>query len=202
MYRSMTQGLRRPSRTHSLAPIDAKPSSMSAAASNQRYVRALRPARASAPRTRRTGPSTVTAAAWRTMGCPPAAEEKTAARRSPTPPLRAPRVSATATPASTAADRYHRRVTGMRTAAGTIHRVTDQRATRALSPVSFTKAPARSAYSPARPTATAVRRATVGQYVGLKMPSAKLRVVTHSPEVAMKDRMPLMTARLAHAETK
>ena len=42
----------------------------------------------------------------------------------------------------------------------------------------------------------------MGQYVGLRIPSVKPRVTTHSPEVAMKERMPLITARLAQAETK
>ena len=78
----------------------------------------------------------------------------------------------------------------------------DQRATFALRSASFTKDAAKSAYSPARPTATTVRSATIGRYVGLKKPSAKPRVLGQSPDVIMKARMPAITARLAHAEAK
>ena len=42
----------------------------------------------------------------------------------------------------------------------------------------------------------------MGRYVGLKKPSAKVRVLTQSPEDSMKARIPAITARLAHAAPK
>ena len=105
-----------------------------------------RPTRVRAPSTSRAAPTTVTSAAWRTIGWPAVTpEEKTAPSSATGPVPDAPRVSATATPASTAADRYQRRVRGISTAAGTIQRPTDQRATRALRSASSRNEAARSA---------------------------------------------------------
>ncbi len=78
------------------------------------------------------------------MGCPAFTVEKSATRRAAGEADFAPSVSATATPAPAAAERYHRSVSGMSTAAGTIQRVADQRATRALRSASFRKEAAKS----------------------------------------------------------
>ena len=56
----------------------------------------------------------------------------------------APSVSATATPAPAATERYHSSVSGMSTAAGAIQRVADHLAMRALRSASFRNEAAKS----------------------------------------------------------
>ena len=79
------------------------------------------------------------------MGCPALTVPKTAASTAAGEADFAPSVSATATPAPAAAERYHRSERTTRTAAGAIQRVADQRATLALRSASFRKDAAKSA---------------------------------------------------------